>query len=468
MGWYGFAELEEEFQELGYPADWLNADVIDRIAHDARGVKIGGLDFFGGHHFHARLEFDFSSGRLELDHMRVCLLDLENGSFPVKPDGMPEQDVLGVLDVLECKELLPIRDIYPAMIIKAELAKQQELLKINSDTMNRNSLEAFREEAKALKVPQAMIDAAEKEMERGVPKIELQGRVPGDKGMLDLTIHIRQSAQSDFYYFNKFDLALDKAKPLEKDHGYMVVSPNPDQAGKNLSKSFTSVNKAMEFFRDQKGTAELSVGKFSDKDMAFRDTLATMKEGKIDYVKKDFQKAFYSPVIKNSHYVDRGKGFSIEQAANMLQGRSVFREDMVSRAGEQYKAWSQYQFNEPKDKYGNYTMKQYSEGYGFDLRKELDKYEIKELHQQASTEKLVAELQNGNKVAITAMGPDGEHKQLRLEAVPKYSNINFSDKDGRPHKREDYLAPEHLDKGKDVEKGKDKEKSKESNAELSI
>lgn len=137
-------------------------------------------------------------------------------------------------------------------------------------------------------------------------------------------------------------------------------------------------------------------------------------------------------------------------------------------AGQQYKAWSQYQFNEPKDKYGNYTMKQYSEGYGFDLRKELDKYEIKELYQQASTEKLVSELQNGNRVAITAMGPDGEHKQLRLEAVPKYSNVNFSDKDGKPYKREDYLAPEQLEKGKDVEKGKDKEKSKESSAELSI
>lgn len=178
--------------------------------------------------------------------------------------------------------------------------------------MNRNSLESFREEARALRVPEVMIQAAEKQMEQGVPKIELYAQLPSDKGKIDLTIHIKQSAQSDFYYFNRFDMALDKAKPLEKDHNYMVISPNPDIQGKNLSKSFTSVNQAMEFFRDQKGTAELSVGKFSDKDMAFRDTLATMKAGKIDYVKKDFQKVFYSPVIKNSHYVDRGKGFSIE------------------------------------------------------------------------------------------------------------------------------------------------------------
>ena len=42
---------------------------------------------------------------------------------------------------------------------------------LNHNNMNRNSLEAFREEAKALKVPQKMIDAAEVLMEQNVPKI---------------------------------------------------------------------------------------------------------------------------------------------------------------------------------------------------------------------------------------------------------------------------------------------------------
>lgn len=146
----------------------------------------------------------------------------------------------------------------------------------------------------------------------------------------------------------------------------------------------------------------------------------------------------------------------------MLQGRVVFREDMVSRAGEQYKAWSQYQFNEPKDKYGNYTMKQYSEGHGFDLRKELGSYEIKDMYQKATTDKLVAELQNGNRPVVMAVGPEGEDRQLRIEAVPKYGNINFFELNGKPQKREDFLSVLETEKGKGQEKAQEKEKNKES------
>jgi len=336
--------------------------------------------------------------------------------------------------------------------------------------MNRNSLENFREEAAALKVPQNMIEAAEKQMEKNVPKIEIFGQIPADRGLMDVTIHVKQSAQSDFYYFNKFDLAISKAKPLDPGHRYMVIGPDPLKKDSNSTKNFDSAVQAMDYFRGQKGNSELSIGKFDQKNLLFKDTVATMKEGKVDYVKKEFQSAYYSPAIKNSHYVDRGKGFSIEQAANMLQGRAVFREDMMSRGGEQYKAWSQYQFNEPKDKYGNYTMKQFSEGYPFDLRKELANYEIKELYRKETNEKLISDLQNGNRAVVKVMGPDGEDKPLLIEAVPKYGNINFFDSNGKPQKREDFLSVMETEKGKgqDKDKDKDKEKSKESVQQISI
>ncbi|WP_256006783.1 hypothetical protein [Pedobacter deserti] len=334
--------------------------------------------------------------------------------------------------------------------------------------MNRNSLENFRAEAKALKVPQSMIDAAEKEMEKGVANVQLQGQLPADKGTIDVTIHIRQSSQSDFYYFNKFDVALDKSKPLEKDHKYMVTSPSADKPDKNVTRGFDSVIKAMDFFKDQKGAAELSMGKFTDKDMQYRDTLATMKEGKVDYVKNEFRKTFYAPVIRNSHYVDRGKGFSVEQASNMLQGRSVFREDMVSRAGEQYAAWSQYQFNEPKDRYGNYTMKQFSESYGFDLRKELDRYQLKELDGKESAEKLVKALQDGQRPVVTVTGPDGEDRKLRIEAVPRYGNVNFTELDGKPQKREEFLKASELDKGAGREVSQEKRREKSKGQEMGV
>ncbi|WP_448103469.1 hypothetical protein [Pedobacter panaciterrae] len=277
---------------------------------------------------------------------------------------------------------------------------------------------------------------------------------------------MKQSAQSDFYYFNKFDLAISKANPLGVGHKYMVIRPDPGRKDSNLERKFDSAIQAIDYFREQKGNSELAIGKFAEKSLLFKDTVATMKEGKVDYVKKEFQSAYYSPALKNSHYVDRGKGFSIEQAANMLQGRAVFREDMMSRGGEQYKAWSQYQFNEPKDKYGNYTMKQFSDGYGFDLRKELANYEIKDLYQKATTDKLVTELQNGNMAMVRAIGPGGDDMPLRIEAVPRYGNINFYEMSGKPLKREDFLSVMETEKGKGQEK--DKDKNKESSHELSV
>ncbi|RZJ76744.1 MAG: hypothetical protein EOO45_01135 [Flavobacterium sp.] len=355
---------------------------------------------------------------------------------------------------------------FPIGELIAALEQIENTLK--EKNMNRNSLESFREEARALKVPEKMIDAAEKLMEQNVPKIELQGQIPADKGMMDLTIHIKQSAQSDYYYFNKFDLAVSNAKPLEKDHQYLVISPNPEQTDKNLIRKFDSPVQAMDYFKGQKGTSELAIGKPTDKDLQYRDTVATMKEGKVDYVKKEFNRAFYSPVLKNSHFVDRGKGFSVDQAANMLQGRSSFREDMVNRAGEQYKAWSVYQFNEPKDRYGNYTMKQFSEGYGFDLKKELGNYTIKEMDQEATANKLITELERGNKPLVTVIGQDGEDKKLRIEAVPKYGNVNFFEPEGKSQKREEFLKEQHLDKGVDIGKSKAKDKSKDSGQEMSV
>jgi len=334
--------------------------------------------------------------------------------------------------------------------------------------MNRNSLENFRNEAAMLKIPVEMVSAAEKLMEKGVEKIELRGQLEADKGQMDLTVFMKKSGQSDYYYLNKFEVAQSKAAPLEKDHQYIVISPDPAKEGSNLVRRFDSAVAAMDYFRDQKGTSELSIGKFDRDNVLFKDTVATMKLGKVDYVKDDFRVAYYSPILRNSHYVDRGKGFSVEQAANMLQGRAVFRSDMVSRAGEAYKAWSQYQFDQPKDRFGNYTMKQFGEGYGFELKKELSAYEIKELGAKDGLNKLVDALQNGNRPLVTVGLPDGGEKRLMVEAVPRYTNLNFFETNGRPVKREELKKDLAVDMAVGQEKGKAKGKDKAQENELSL
>ena len=57
-------------------------------------------------------------------------------------------------------------------------------------------------------------------------------------------------------------------------------------------------------------------------------------------------------------------------------------------------------------------------------------------------------------------------KKLRIEAVPRYTNLNFFELSGKPVKREDYRKDQDL--GKENGKDKSKSKSKEKENEISI
>ncbi|WP_374949355.1 hypothetical protein [Mucilaginibacter sp.] len=373
------------------------------------------------------------------------------------------------LDVWEAKAgygYLPGGDDHPVYYRSTGqmLAEIKEANLLNNNGMNRMNLENLQGEMKALKFSPALIQQMEKEMAKGLPAFQLYTQLPADKGQLDVTLNFRQSGQSDYYYFNRYDLALSKAKPLEDDKKYIIISPNPEKKGENLTRKFDSVLQAIDYFKAQKQTSELAVGKSVGDKM----TLATMDKGKVDYVNKDFRTTYYSPAITNSQYVNRGKGFTVEQAANMLQGRAVYRDDLVNRAGEQYKAWSVNQFDEPKDKYGNFKVKQYSEGYGFDVAKELDSYKIKGLDNDKLREGLIQQLQNGNRPVVTVTGADGQEQKLHLEAMPRYTNLNFYQANGKPEKREQFLKEPSQDLGKGQQNIFEKKMSQQKQQGLSV
>ena len=60
------------------------------------------------------------------------------------------------------------------------------------------------------KVPEPYIVQMEENMAKGLPAFELKGQLPADKGQMDMTLHFKQSGQSDYYYFNKYDLAFKR------------------------------------------------------------------------------------------------------------------------------------------------------------------------------------------------------------------------------------------------------------------
>jgi hypothetical protein len=333
--------------------------------------------------------------------------------------------------------------------------------------MNKNNLENLQGEMRALRFDDHFIKQMEEQMEKNLPAFELKGQLPADKGQMDVTLHFKRSAQSEFYYFNHYDLAMSKAKPLENDLKYLVISPNePGKKPENLIRKFDSPTEAIAYFREQTGRSELAIGKSNKEDLPFKVTAATMKDGKVDYVSKEFNQAYYSPSLTNSHYVEKGVGYNVEQGSNMLQGRAAFRNDLVSRAGEQYQAWNIIAFDKPKDKYGNYKVQQYNENYGFDVKKSLDDYRIKHLDDPKKSAELITELNNGNRPVVTVEGKDGKEVAMRIEAVPRYGNINFFQLNGKPEKREDLLKEQKQEQS--LTKGNSKKKDLAESQEMSI
>jgi hypothetical protein len=308
--------------------------------------------------------------------------------------------------------------------------------------MNRNSLEDFKDQAKALKIPAAMQEEIIKQMENNIPLIAVTTQLPSPKGYLEATAHLKRSGgDSEYYYLNRYDLAYNnQAKPVDNGYQYAVKSDSID--GRILPKPsiqrFDSPIAAIAYFNLQKGNSELLTAKLDGTKLIEGQSLATMKDGKVDYVVKEFQPTFKNEPIRNTVFVNQGTGFSMTQSSNMLQRGSAFRDDLVSRQGVKYEAWNTYRFDEPRDNYGNLKIKQYSEGYGFNLQKQLDNYMIKEMDNPQSAKELIAELKDGGRPVVGVVNDQGESMRLQVQAMPRFGNLNFYQLNGKPENREQF------------------------------
>ncbi|WP_051189736.1 hypothetical protein [Daejeonella oryzae] len=319
--------------------------------------------------------------------------------------------------------------------------------------MNLNNLENLKGEMKTLGFKNKLIEEMEKNMGKNIPEFQLQNQLPAGKASTDFTLHFKKSGQSDFYYFNKYEVSLNNGKSLEEGQKYMVISPG--EKDKPIFRNFENPNKAIAYFKEQTASSELALGK----DPGNKTILATMENGKVNFVSKEFNKTFYTPPVSQIFYVEKGKGFTAEQAANLIQGRSVYRDDLLNVGGIPYKAWIKLDFDKPKDRHQNFTTNQYHDpSYGFDLKKVLDKFDIKELSDPAKREKLEDALKNGNRPLITTQ-KNGQEIKLMIEAVPRYSQINLFTESGKPEKREQFLKEPVLNNKISTGKGKSKEEA---------
>jgi len=331
----------------------------------------------------------------------------------------------------------------------------------NHIIMNLNNLENLKDEVKTLGFKEKTISEMEKNMEKGVPEFTLNEKIAASRGQVDLTLHFKQSGQSEHYFFNKFEVAHHAGKALEDGQKYTVIMPN--EAGRNMTKSFENVGEAITFFKEQKGNSELAIvkGEGKDRDMEHRTKLATMENGKVNYVAKEFQRTFRAPAVTQTFWVERGKGFTAEQAANLIQGRSVYRDDLLNLGGQPYKAWIKLDMDTPKDRHQNFLTNQYHDpSYGFNLEKVLDKFQIKELNDPAKKEALENTLKNGNRPLITTV-KEGQEVKMFIEAVPRYGQVNLYREDGKPEKREQFLKQPLQEQMLQIGKAKGHEKEQE-------
>lgn len=246
---------------------------------------------------------------------------------------------------------------------------------------------------------------------------------------------------------------------MQEGQKYIVVTQSPEEGKQNLIRSFLNTEEAINFFKKQTGNSELAIGKGDNNKnlVGSKNMVANMEDEKINFLDKQFQLTFYANPISQTFWIEKGRGFKAEQAVNLIQGRAVYRDDMMNLSGEPYKAWVKLDFEKGKDRFQNYSTNQFHDPqYGFDLSKILDKFNIKELESPAKRVLLEDSLRNGNRPFVTSE-KDGQPMKLFIEAVPRYSQINMYAENGKPEKREQFLKEPAITATQSKDKGKEQE-----------
>jgi len=293
------------------------------------------------------------------------------------------------------------------------------------------------------------IKKMEENMKLGLENFDVRETQYNTNGHVDVTFPFKRSEQSNNYYFSKFTAEHYKIKPLPEGHSYFIITPKGE--GKNDVKKLDHPIDAIVQFKKREGNAELAMGE----KVANRNTLAQMEEGKVNFVSNSFRGAFYAKPIDQTFFTEQGKGFTVQQARNLVQGRSVYRDDLVDQSGSIYKAWVSLDMNTGKTGLNFKLTMHRDPEYGFDLSKVLSEYNIKGINTPEEKEMLEIALKNGDRPTVLATSGSTSH-ELNLETAVRFKKINFFRPDGTPEKREQFQIKQGQDVHLDKEESKDK------------
>lgn len=119
-------------------------------------------------------------------------------------------------------------------------------------------------------------------------------------------------------------------------------------------------------------------------------------------------------------FLNNGWGLSSRESFNLLEGRSVYK-TLKNKKDELYEAWVKIDFGK-QDDYGNNKLQMYSDGWKYDLSRQLHKWPIKELQDNTQKEDLLYSLSKGN-LALVNFVIDSQDVKRYIEANPAGRNI---------------------------------------------
>lgn len=127
------------------------------------------------------------------------------------------------------------------------------------------------------------------------------------------------------------------------------------------------------------------------------------------------------PNEQRQQYFNLKNGFDINatEVYNLLAGRAIERNG----------TWVQLDFND-KDTNGNFRMKEFHSGYGYNLEKVLQQLPLKELFNKSEADKLHDALKNGNRLAVNFI-KNGNEQRYYIEANPQFKSVNVYDEHAR-------------------------------------
>ncbi|KAF2342873.1 hypothetical protein [Flavobacterium tistrianum] len=202
-------------------------------------------------------------------------------------------------------------------------------------------------------------------------------------------------------------------------------------------KEFTVLHEAN--FEKSAFKCELSFKKSDQSDMYFFNSYKAMlsKEGAPHTLEQIF-------------YMGKDNNFTMKEAFNLLEGRSV-NKDLMTKEGEKYNSWISLDFKDAEPN-GNFKMNHYHHNYGYNLEAALEKHSIKELQTPESRESLLGSLKKGNIQSVTFV-VNGEEKRRFVEANPQFKTIRvydesmlrINDRQSREQKQKD--SKEDISKG---------------------